>query len=81
MKFHQQVSGYSVGCDVNPGGNIIASGNSDGQVVFYNYQTTDVMTRIGYPLVGDVTLDVAWHPVLQATCAYSTWDGRVDVWK
>ena len=75
------MSGYSVGCDISPDGELIVSGSADSRVLFYDYRRARVLHSFAAPDVNDVLLDVAWHPVLFSTAAASTWNGHVIVWQ
>lgn len=75
------MSGYSVGCDASPDGQLMVSGSSDGQTVFYDYRLARIVHRLSAPDENDIVLDVAWHPVLFSVVAASTWNGHVIVWQ
>ena len=76
-----QVSGFDVGCDISPDGKIIASGNAEGHMVFYDYQFGRMLSKLNADSNNDVILNVVWHPVLYSTVAVSTWNGQIQIWQ
>lgn len=73
------MEGFAVGCEFSPDGSIIVTGSSEGNVVFYNYQTSKTIRTL--PSHGSACVGVAYHPVLPSLLATCYWDGEIRVWE
>ncbi|GBN41068.1 WD repeat-containing protein 25, partial [Araneus ventricosus] len=75
-----KVSGFGIECDISPDGQYIASGDTKGDVYFYNYADATVVNKM--TVKPDVATNrLKWHPILSSTLAVATYDGQIHVWK
>ena len=73
------VQGYDVGFDVSPDGTIVCSASSNGQIKFYEYTSSRMLTSLS--LSQSPCLAVAWNPTLASTVAVSDWTGDLFMLK
>ncbi|KAM3919146.1 WD repeat-containing protein 25 isoform 1-T2 [Leptodactylus fuscus] len=74
-----KVEGFAVGCQFSPDGSIIVTGSSEGNVIFYNYQTSKLIHTL--PSHGSACLGVHYHSVLPSLLATCYWDGEIQIWE
>ncbi|XP_071163491.1 WD repeat-containing protein 25-like [Mytilus edulis] len=73
-----KLGGYKVGFDISPDGRYIVSGDSKGKLYCYNYKSGHLIQTLNTQL--DVTLNVAFHPLLPSTLACCGWNGFIELW-
>lgn len=76
-----QVFGYDIGCDISPDGRFVATGSTMGEMFFYDYRSSKVLSKLSITDSSDIILNVVWHPVLYSTVALGTWNGVVEIWQ
>ncbi|XP_075187100.1 WD repeat-containing protein 25 isoform X2 [Anomaloglossus baeobatrachus] len=74
-----KVEGFAVGCEFSPDGSIIVTGSSEGNVIFYNYQTSKIIQTL--PSHGSPCVSVQYHSVLPSLLATCYWDGEIRIWE
>ena len=73
-----KVLGYRVGVDISPCGSLLCSGDANGQVFFYNYKTSKVLSvRNAYK---SACVGCKFNPGLSSSIATCSWDGQVTIW-
>ncbi|XP_062621880.1 WD repeat-containing protein 25-like [Saccostrea cucullata] len=72
-----KLSGYSLGFDISPDGSLVLSGDSNGKLFCYNYQSGKIIQKI--PTGMDVVMDVSFNPVLPSTVVICGWNGKIQV--
>lgn len=74
-----KVMGYRVAVDISPCGGLLCSGDANGQLFFYNYKTSKVLSAHNAyarsPCVG-----CKFNPGVSSCIATCSWDGQVTVW-
>lgn len=74
-----KVMGYRIAVDISPCGSLLCSGDANGQLFCYNYNTSQVLSAyIAYnrsPCVG-----CKFNSGLSSCIATSSWDGQVTIW-
>lgn len=74
-----KVMGYRIAVDISPCGSLLCSGDANGQVYFYNYKTSKVLSAFtAYNRSACVACK--FNPGLSSCIATCSWDGQVTVW-
>lgn len=72
------VSGFDVGFDLSPDGNLLCSASSEGKVHFYNYASSRNIRTL--ELTDSACLSVAWSPRSPSSqVAVSDWKGSIHI--
>ena len=71
------VSGFDVGFDLSPDGNILCSASSEGKVHFYDYPSTKLIRTL--TLTNSACLAVAWNCNDPCRVAVSDWKGNIHL--
>ncbi|XP_061173839.1 WD repeat-containing protein 25-like [Saccostrea echinata] len=72
-----KLSGYSLGFDISPDGSLVLSGDGNGQLFCYNYQSGKIIQKT--PTSMDILMDVSFNPVLPSTVVVCGWNGKIQV--
>jgi pre-mRNA-processing factor 17 len=72
------VSGYACNLAVSPDGRCVTSGDSSGQIYFWDWKTCKLIKRI--KAHSAPTIDVQWHPLNTSTLASAGWDNQLKLW-
>ncbi len=78
-----QTAGYNIGFDINSNGTMMVSGSSDGYAVFYNAQTSKIISKLSLftkPLIQPCT-DAKFNPYTQNKIAFSSWNGVIKIYE
>ena len=78
FKGHQP-AGYACGLTVSPDGRFIASGDSQGKVFFWDWNTGRCLRKM-HAHDGGPCIDAQWHPGGGDMVATAGWDGTVKIW-
>lgn len=77
--FHgHSVSGYACGITFSPDGRFIASGDSKGRALFWDWRSSRMFRTLNAH--NGVCSDVNWHPTKQSLVASCGADGCVSLW-
>ncbi|KAJ2743633.1 hypothetical protein GGI20_003605 [Coemansia sp. BCRC 34301] len=71
-------AGFACQPSFSPDGKLLTSGDSEGQVWCWDWQTTRVMTR--WKAHEKVAIATAWHPCESSRVATCSWDGTIKYW-
>ncbi|KAJ2886970.1 hypothetical protein H4R27_000293 [Coemansia aciculifera] len=71
-------AGFACQPSFSPDGKFLTSGDSEGQVWCWDWQTTRVMTK--WKAHEKVTIATAWHPRESSRVATCSWDGTIKYW-
>ncbi|KAJ2556989.1 hypothetical protein GGH95_005256, partial [Coemansia sp. RSA 1836] len=71
-------AGFACQPSFSPDGKFLISGDSEGQVWCWDWQTTRVMTK--WKAHEKVTIATAWHPRESSRVATCSWDGTIKYW-
>jgi WD40 repeat protein len=72
------VSGYACNISVSPDGRCVTSGDSSGQIFFWDWKTCKILKRIKAHT--DTAIDVQWHPLNPSTVVSAGWDAQLKLW-
>jgi len=72
------VSGYACNIAVSPDGRCVTSGDSSGQIFFWDWKTCKIIKKI--KAHAKTTIDVQWHPLNTSTLASAGWDNQLKLW-
>lgn len=71
-------AGYACQPSFAPDGGLVASGDAEGGVWCWDWQTTKVMTK--WKAHDKVTIGTEWHPRETSKLATCSWDGSIKYW-
>jgi len=73
-----KVMGYRISVDISPCGSLLCSGDANGQLYFYNYNSSKMLSVL-QAYNGSACIDCKFNHGLSsiATCS---WDGQVTIW-
>ncbi|KAJ2378239.1 hypothetical protein IW150_000926 [Coemansia sp. RSA 2607] len=71
-------AGFACHPSFSPNGRILTSGDAEGQVWCWDWQTKRVLTK--WKAHEKVTIDTAWHPRETSRVATCSWDGTIKYW-
>ncbi|KAJ2158669.1 hypothetical protein GGF46_003602 [Coemansia sp. RSA 552] len=71
-------AGFACQPSCSPDGRFLVSGDSEGQVWCWDWQTTRVVTR--WRAHDKVAIGTAWHPRESSKVATCSWDGSIKYW-
>lgn len=71
-------AGYSCGIDISPDGQFLVSGDSEGGMWFWDWESNKNYRVI--PAHDKVCVDVKWHPIEPSKIASCSWDGSIKLW-
>ncbi|XP_069493876.1 WD repeat-containing protein 25 [Ambystoma mexicanum] len=74
-----KVEGFAVGCEFSPDGAMLATGSSEGKIVFYNYHTARVIRTL--PGHTEACVNLSFHRVIPSLLATCDWEGNIKVWQ
>ena len=73
------VMGYRIAVDISPCGSLLCSGDANGQLYFYNYKSSKVLSaHTAYNR--SACVGCKFNPGLSSCLATCSWDGQVTVW-
>ncbi|XP_049849076.1 pre-mRNA-processing factor 17-like [Schistocerca gregaria] len=72
------VAGYACNISVSPDGRCVTSGDSHGNLIFWDWKTTKILKKI--KAHDHVSIDVQWHPLEPSRLVSSGWDKVVKLW-
>ena len=72
-------AGYSCQVDISYDGNIIMSGDANGNIYFWDWKTTKFKHKI--QCHKKVTMGCIWHPVKNSLIATCSWDATISLWQ
>lgn len=73
------VLGFPIKCNFSSDGENLISGSSDGSIYFYNYRSSELVTKI--KAYEQACIDIAVHPILPNVIASCSWGGEVSVFE
>lgn len=73
------VWGFPIKCNFSLDGNKLASGSSDGCIYLYNYQSSELLSKI--KAFEQPCIDVAFHPLMPNVIASCSWTGEVSIFE
>jgi pre-mRNA-processing factor 17 len=71
-------AGYGIGVTLSPDGKWVASGTSDGSVVFWDWKSTHIFKKL--QAHSQVTVGCVWHPIEPSKVFSCSWDGTIKLW-
>ena len=74
-----QVMGYRIAVDISPCGSLLCSGDANGQLYFYDYKTSKVLSAYS-AYNRSACVGCKFNPGLSSCIATYSWDGQVTVW-
>lgn len=77
--FGHSVSGYACNLSVSPDGRCVTSGDSTGNIFFWDWKTSRILKKIS-SAHSKVLIDVQWHPLQASRIATAGWDNVVKIW-
>lgn len=78
-KFGQHnLEGYPIKFEISPDGSIISSGDSSGDVHFYNWASSKEILKL--KAHNSPCTSVSYHPIIPSAIATSSWSGEITVW-
>lgn len=72
------VAGYACRVGVSNDGRFVMSGDSSGNIWFWNWKTTKILTK--FKAHDKVAIDCEWHPLEPSKIVTGGWDGAVKYW-
>lgn len=73
------MAGYACGLTFSPDGSLIASGDSEGKLFVWDYQTAKLLRKLPGVHKGPIAT-VAWHPHVSSGVVTGGWDGTIRIW-
>lgn len=70
--------GFACAVSFSPDGQFVTSGDANGRLWFWDWQTTKNYRTI--EAHNDVVIGVDWHPILPSVVASCSWDGVIKIW-
>lgn len=71
-------TGYSIGVTLSPDGKWVASGNSDGSLIFWDWKSTSIFKKLIAHSAASV--GCLWHPIDSSKVVSCSWDGTIKLW-
>lgn len=72
-------AGFSVALCSAPNGKMVASGDQNGRLFFWDWKTSGILRTLdGHP---QACTGVVWHPILPSTVLSYSWDGTLRLWE
>jgi len=71
-------AGYGIGVTMSPDGKWVASGTSDGSLVFWDWKSTHIFKKL--PAHSQVSVGCVWHPIEPSKVYSCSWDGTIKLW-
>eukprot|EP00004_Rigifila_ramosa_P020196 TRINITY_DN5228_c1_g1_i4.p1 TRINITY_DN5228_c1_g1~~TRINITY_DN5228_c1_g1_i4.p1 ORF type:complete len:506 (+),score=74.36 TRINITY_DN5228_c1_g1_i4:1742-3259(+) len=72
------IAGYACQVGFSPEGSVVMSGDSDGRIWFWDYQTCRITKTL--KAHDGVAIGCAWNPVEKSRVATCGWDGLIKYW-
>lgn len=73
-----QNAGYAVNLGFSPDGQYLVSGDTSGQMWFWNWEKDKVEKSVRAH--ESVCIDVQWHPLYPSRVVTASWDGTIKMW-
>jgi pre-mRNA-processing factor 17 len=71
-------AGYPCGLGISPDGHWLMSGDSGGQIWFWDFKTKRIMKTLkGH---SSAVVGCEWHPIETSKVATCAWDGKIVYW-
>jgi WD40 repeat protein len=72
------VAGYACDLAFSPDGQFLASGDGNGECVFWDWKKTSLYAKL--KCHDGVAISCQWHPVEPSQVATAGWDGKIQLW-
>lgn len=72
------IAGYACRIGVSNDGKFVMSGDSSGNICFWDWKTTRLLTKI--KAHDKVAIDCVWHPTESSKILTGGWDGKIKLW-
>ena len=74
-----QVSGFACGMAFSPNGKFLATGDGNGKLLFFDWNTTRSYSKFNAHQRGP-TMSTQWSPIDPSLVATCGWDGNICLW-
>jgi len=71
-------AGYGIGITMSPDGKWVASGTTDGSLVFWDWKSTNIFKKL--MAHSQVSVGCIWHPIEPSKVFSCSWDGTIKLW-